>query len=550
MAAINVLIDEIAAQSGAEQVLVDAVKISLTQYGITTGIMLAATNKETINQVAAASAGATEGPEDVTERRTATATTLLSASEEREAQKQRAAVALGTLCNDLAEANLRMSMKPNLLCPEPIVKKLADNPVGFVSLGDFAHSKGSYEGRVETVTTIDGSVAQYRTQDNRKARVDTVGKWMQCFCRYAAMLQLVPGGRAAVDLGCLMSYACQVGSLFDENSVGHVLEAEEAYLRAGSLAVISGTISMSDLLATKPTARRNAKGKGDFSGKGGGKGGKAARTDASHGYRVSVTEKLRGQLEGWIDTLAGNPKLRDLFDQWVTLPRDRQGSCTQFPDLLDETTKRASEQLRETWCRELGVSGEAAPNTSLRPELMKALLMATSDHPDREDVGICDEVSRGCRVGIHEPVAATGLWPKDTKGPKHKGYGLSFWASKEAWYNYKSCEEMKSQVCAELEAEVVKGRMKKTAEPPAGAHLTKIACILKPNGKVRLVDDLRRSGINELVLCDETLALPGLKSAALAVETVSSQAPPGTEILWLETDVAAAAAAQRLGTYL
>ncbi|KAF4746850.1 hypothetical protein FOZ63_012948 [Perkinsus olseni] len=253
-----------------------------------------------------------------------------------------------------------------------------------------------------------------------------------------------------------------------------------------------------------------------------------------------ATEKLREQLEGWIDTLAGNSKLRDLFDQWVALPRDRQGSCTQFPDLLDEMTKRASEQLRETWCLEIGVSGEAAPNTSLRPELMKALLMATSDHPDREDVGICDEVSRGCRVGIHEPIAATGLWPKDTKGPKHKGYGLSFWASKEAWYNYKSCEEMKSQVCAELEAEVVKGRMKKTTEPPAGAHLTKIACILKPNGKVRLVDDLRRSGINELVLCDETLALPGLKSAALAVEIVSSQAPPGAEILWLETDVAAA----------
>ncbi|KAF4746849.1 hypothetical protein FOZ63_012947 [Perkinsus olseni] len=317
MAAINVLIDEIAAQSEAEQVLVDAVKIALTQYGITTGIMLAATNKETIDQVAAASAGATEGPEDVTERRTATAATLLSAcqseaenqmkiirerirNEEREAQKQRAAVALGTLCNDLAEANLRMSMKPNLLCPEPIVKKLADNPAGFVSLGDFAHSKGSYEGRVETVTTIDGSVAQYRTQDNRKARVDTVGKWMQCFCRYAAMLQLVPGGRAAVDLGCLMSYACQVGALFDENSVGHVLEAEEAYRRAGSLAVISGTISMSDLFGNEAyvstgleleinkslnRARRNAKGKGGFSGKGGGKGGKAARTDASHGVQ-------------------------------------------------------------------------------------------------------------------------------------------------------------------------------------------------------------------------------------------------------------------------
>ncbi|KAF4700900.1 hypothetical protein FOZ62_018430, partial [Perkinsus olseni] len=166
------------------------------------------------------------------------------------------------------------------------------------------------------------------------------------------------------------------------------------------------------------------------------------------------------------------------------------------------------------------------------------LYVATTRPNEREDLPICDEISKGCNIGIREPVKASGLWPAD-KGPKYTGYELALWAA-DSWKNYKSCEEAVEQVRDSLDKEVSMGHMTILSKPAPDSVCTKIACVVKPSGKLRLIDDLRRSGVNERVHCEETICLPGLRSAAYLVQQLSKTATVDDPLVWIEADIASA----------
>ncbi|KAF4702325.1 hypothetical protein FOZ62_018517, partial [Perkinsus olseni] len=191
----------------------------------------------------------------------------------------------------------------------------------------------------------------------------------------------------------------------------------------------------------------------------------------------------------------GQPGLRAALMSWCQLSRKDQSACTKVLDNLSSAVAVSARRLADTWSQQLHVSDQSSPFCSIRTELLRALLLSTKSPDELEDTLICDEIQRGCRIGIAEPIKGTGLWPADN-GPKHTGYGLSMSAA-SSWKNYRSCDPFTAEVKATLDAEVTKGHMKLCDRPPPGCVLTKLACVVKPSGAIRLIDDLRRSGVNE-----------------------------------------------------
>ncbi|KAF4716889.1 hypothetical protein FOZ63_024199, partial [Perkinsus olseni] len=101
------------------------------------------------------------------------------------------------------------------------------------------------------------------------------------------------------------------------------------------------------------------------------------------------------------------------------------------------------------------------------------------------------------------------------------GHPISLF-ERDTFRNYESARALPGEVRRELERSVERGHMVKLAEgeePPPGAIISKIALVEKPNRNpraFRLINDMRRSGLNDLVTSQgnltETVALPGLRS--------------------------------------
>ncbi|KAF4723959.1 hypothetical protein FOZ62_009328, partial [Perkinsus olseni] len=250
-----------------------------------------------------------------------------------------------------------------------------------------------------------------------------------------------------------------------------------------------------------------------------------------------VVRQLQAALEDAVTRALTSPVLEQL-SAWSELPRSSQGENCPFkrPDLSADLDKSA-EGLAVSFASVLGSSTARSPQCNIRARLTRDLLVAISQPGVPEDLDICNEVQRGCHVGYGRTIRATGLWPKD-RGPKHSGFGLSY-EDGQVWKNYRSADDTADLVQATLDDEVAKGHMAKLPVAPEGAVITKLACVPKPNGKVRLIDDLRRSGVNEKIHCEETICLPGLASAAFLVQQQKKRSPE-EELVWIEADIASA----------
>ncbi|KAF4727810.1 hypothetical protein FOZ63_011098, partial [Perkinsus olseni] len=250
-----------------------------------------------------------------------------------------------------------------------------------------------------------------------------------------------------------------------------------------------------------------------------------------------VVQQLQAALGDAVTCALTSPVLEQL-SAWSELPRSSQGESCPFkkPNLSADLDKSA-EGLAVSFASVLGSSTARSPQCNIRARLTRDLLVAISQPGVPEDLDICNEVQRGCHVGYGRPVRATGLWPKD-RGPKHCGFGLSY-EDGQVWKNYRSADDVADLVQATLDDEVAKGHMAKLPAAPEGAVITKLACVSKPNGKVRLIDDLRRSGVNEKIHCEETICLPGLASAAFLVQQQKKRSPE-KELVWIEADIASA----------
>ncbi|KAF4718432.1 hypothetical protein FOZ62_013682 [Perkinsus olseni] len=246
---------------------------------------------------------------------------------------------------------------------------------------------------------------------------------------------------------------------------------------------------------------------------------------------------LQSQLEQTVTKVLHSRGLIDRLVAWSQLDRSAQPSEVDLLRDLEEVITEHSEHLAATWASLLRVSSDKAPECSIRATLTKALLLATKRPDDLEDTLICDEILRGCGIGIDSPIPSTGLWPSD-KGPKHSGFGLCLSAA-TSWKNYASTELYRDQVQETLDREVAKGHMCRLLGCPDFGVVTKLACIVKPSGALRLIDDLRRSGVNERVLSEETVALPGLATAALLLQEMKQRVPQA-ELVWIEADIASA----------
>ncbi|KAF4758904.1 hypothetical protein FOZ63_006460 [Perkinsus olseni] len=253
---------------------------------------------------------------------------------------------------------------------------------------------------------------------------------------------------------------------------------------------------------------------------------------------ISEMPLLRSRLHSAVSEVLQDSSLHQDLLRWMDLPREKQSAETATLRALASAVSGAAGKLASSWSKLLQAPATPSSTCSIKTDLLRALLLATKGPGEVEDTLICDEIARGCRIGIEQPITATGLWPKD-HGPKHTGYGLSISAA-SSWRNYSSCDPFTQEVVATLQSEVLKGHMRVCSSPPPGSVLTKLACVVKPSGAIRLIDDLRRSGVNERVRCDETISLSGLSAAAYILSEMRRRIPRGEKLIWIESDISSA----------
>ncbi|KAF4681280.1 hypothetical protein FOZ60_012348 [Perkinsus olseni] len=520
-----------------------------------------------------------------------------SLTEER-GRAKKLAVDLPALCRTAHEAGTKISFLPNMLPPLPAMKKVHDNPLLYVDLSDFRFPKHVYDNEVETVTTITGEVVQHRRSDSKNSNIVSIGQWNECFFRYATALQLFIDAEASYrKSGALTvaSGAISMKDMFgDEAYIRPKLDMEESYGKGkgfkgkgskgkggeGKAKGSQRSAPYSSPAEPAPTPQsiqclrervllkpRQEEINVDGSG-------------ASRRWIIVIERRLLfdvgdkvGEQQAHLqfyNTTAYNSKgnwkdevLETLGPEYCTWFKNRSadtpGVLQQLQAALEDAVTRAltppvSEQLSAwktnfigldksaeglavSFTSVLGSSTARSPQCNIRAQLTRDLLVAISQPGVPEDFDICNEVQCGCHVGYGRPVRATGLWPKD-RGPKHCGFGLSY-EDGQVWKNYRSADDVADLVQATLDDEVAKGHMAKLPAAPEGAVITKLACVSKPNGKVRLIDDLRRSGVNEKIHCEETICLPGLASAAFLVQQQKKRSPE-EELVWIEADIASA----------
>ncbi|KAF4646782.1 hypothetical protein FOZ61_005141, partial [Perkinsus olseni] len=169
--------------------------------------------------------------------------------------------------------------------------------------------------------------------------------------------------------------------------------------------------------------------------------------------------------------------------RWVKLPREQQAGFEWAA--VEKAVEKSAERVRSEWCSLLGCESRVARSGSpLRPPLLRALSRVFLEG-NCEDDSIIDEIDFGVNIGI--PGHPISLFERDT------------------FRNYESARALPGEVKRELERSVERGHMVKLAEgeePPPGAIISKIALVEKPNRiprAFRLINDMRRSGLNDLV---------------------------------------------------
>ncbi|KAF4742335.1 hypothetical protein FOZ63_030118 [Perkinsus olseni] len=257
------------------------------------------------------------------------------------------------------------------------------------------------------------------------------------------------------------------------------------------------------------------------------------------------------------DILGSN--VRPDIDKWLNLTRDQQGEHQEIWDGVRTAVTERAKTLREE-CYELtGVDErlEKGPQ-KLRAALLKGLLVSTGSLADPDDVELLDEILEkgGVGVGIEKKIRPTGRWPRlsvdedgDPVDVNHGASGLSQFAL-DSWKNYESAATLEAQARAYLMREVEIGNMEVTQGIPAGGVVSKIAAIEKRPGEkdspIRVIDDLRRSGVNAMVKSEETLQLPGLLTTAYLIRSHrqnlkgASAGPKWNRQVFIEVDCAAA----------
>ncbi|EER11911.1 hypothetical protein Pmar_PMAR003789 [Perkinsus marinus ATCC 50983] len=242
------------------------------------------------------------------------------------------------------------------------------------------------------------------------------------------------------------------------------------------------------------------------------------------------------------------------LESWIRLSRDEQGlNGSIWTDIIPLVKSYASE-LRTKIRDLLKVTADEPMNCPIQVNLMKAMLEATATDPIiEEDTFVQRSVARngGVPIGIEQEVEFSPLWPRWDAAKGSDDTELCHFAA-DSWRNYKSADCLHDKVMAYIKKEVDEGHMIQLANLPEGAVPSKIGAIEKPlkpgqeDADIRVIDDLRRSGVNSRVTkCHNTIKLPGVMTTALIAERIDTHwrgAYPNVEpdLVCIERDVCSA----------
>ena len=258
----------------------------------------------------------------------------------------------------------------------------------------------------------------------------------------------------------------------------------------------------------------------------------AAATETAAARRCRENEQAIGGLRDPRRAVARSSSLRQtgaqirhvmdefLSDELVAKFENANGQCPFSSELVQAARFR----LAQSFHTEPAADG-------YQTNLFKTILHSAKD-PDRDTIP--QWLEYGFPLGIEEPIANNGVFPETDsvsaaiKASQALGTLLEDWDGSAK--NYKSFEEAGEKGQAELDRLVACGRATKVSSwgdvvclVGEGAKLTKLACIIKIKDgkeKVRLVVDMRRSGINGLMALRERVILPRVSDVAESVHAL------------------------------
>ena len=198
-----------------------------------------------------------------------------------------------------------------------------------------------------------------------------------------------------------------------------------------------------------------------------------------------------------------------------------------------EVRARLETPLVEAVATALNVSGssvcERGPHSSWRSQLVRAFVDEARD----PEIHLATWLQEGAPIGVARPVPAAGIFPKTSAKAVSNEAVSALYAWKGGHVNYVSVRDHKEKVEAELTRLCGKGYILKYTsweelnQQFQGVIVSKLAAITteKPDGsvKLRLIVDMRRSGLNEHVVLNERILLPRLRDVVKDVMSLQAQ---------------------------
>ena len=203
-----------------------------------------------------------------------------------------------------------------------------------------------------------------------------------------------------------------------------------------------------------------------------------------------------------------------------------------------ETQGRATAAVRDA----LGLwpVGKEEARKGLQPDIIRGMSRLLSD----PDAVIADWLISGAPLGAGVPVTHTGVFPRDSKVREYLAEDLAKAQDIPGWENYKTAEE-EPEVCIQLLDAMVEKGWSVVFEDPLEAErylgvpglvLNRLGLVtkVKPDGstKHRLVWDLRRSGVNLVILQGERVVLPRVSDVIDSVKSLGCT-NQGVKSVWL-----------------
>ena len=190
-------------------------------------------------------------------------------------------------------------------------------------------------------------------------------------------------------------------------------------------------------------------------------------------------------------------------------------------------------------------SGGDVERSGLQPDVIEAMSALMID----PDSVLAHWLRHGAPLGASVPVEHTGVFPLDTHNRLLSPDELAVAEDVESWENYSTAEE-DPMACGEiLDTMVQKGWSIVFEEPSeaeaflgvSGLVLNRLGLIrkVKPDGtvKYRIVWDLRRSGVNLVILQGERVVLPRIADIVDSIREVGVDDGQSQDVYMLGTDI-------------